>query len=311
MVGKLHHFVPRFYLKAWANRQGKLFCLQDGNIRRDGLRNVAAENYFYKLNELSAEDVNLLRELLIKQSPEGLRSSHEQLLGIFTAPYRLKRGLAQLGKTTAETDEIIDRFIVETNEDLHTRVEEQLLPRLNDMLSDDLDFLDDPAKAALFYRALALQYVRTNHVEKNRPLIEDVRFKTYERLFHPMAHILAANIGLSLFAERTRHKVILLENATPSPFVTADQPIINIASHPRTIDPPTEFELYYPISPTKAIMIVDKSSKYNPGSPSVSATFVEIYNLKMAAHSFRQVFSNSSEALASVQKNLPAYLSCL
>ena len=44
---KLHHYMPRFYLKAWT-KDDLVYCLQDGKIYRTNLRNVAAENYFYR-----------------------------------------------------------------------------------------------------------------------------------------------------------------------------------------------------------------------------------------------------------------------
>jgi hypothetical protein len=58
---KLHHFVPRFYLRAWAANE-RIYCLQDGKILNPNIRNVGAENYFYSLQELSLEDIDFLRE---------------------------------------------------------------------------------------------------------------------------------------------------------------------------------------------------------------------------------------------------------
>jgi hypothetical protein len=49
---KLHHFVPRFYLRAWAEKD-KIWCLQGGEIRRQNIMKVGAENYFCRLQELS------------------------------------------------------------------------------------------------------------------------------------------------------------------------------------------------------------------------------------------------------------------
>lgn len=59
-----------------------------------------------------------------------------------------------------------------------------------------------------------------------------------------LAHMVALNVGLSLNAERKRHRIILLDNATDLLFITADQPVINIASNPKDTAPPAEFELY-------------------------------------------------------------------
>jgi hypothetical protein len=68
---KLHHYVPRFYLRAWAEKR-MVYCLQDGKILHPNIKNVCAENYFYRLKELSPEDVDFLRETLIRDSAEEL-----------------------------------------------------------------------------------------------------------------------------------------------------------------------------------------------------------------------------------------------
>jgi Protein of unknown function (DUF4238) len=76
---KLHHFVPRFYLRAWAAKE-RIYCLQGGKILHPNIRNVGAQNYFYSLQELSPEDVDFLRMAIIRHSPDGLKAVHEQLL---------------------------------------------------------------------------------------------------------------------------------------------------------------------------------------------------------------------------------------
>jgi hypothetical protein len=306
---KLHHYVPQFYLRAWA-REEKVYCLQGGKILHPNIKNVGAENYFYRLRELSSEDVDFLREAIIRDSPEGLKVSHEQLVRAFTVPYRTKRKLEASGLATSEAMAKIDWMIVELNENLHTNIEEDFQPHLAAMISGNLNFLEDAKEAAVFYRGLAVQYARTNHIKQTRLVMEPERFERYLRIANPLVHILATNVGLSLYADRKRHEIMLLDNATNVPFVTADQPVINIAAGPKDTTPPVKFELYYPLSPIKAMLLLDPSSDFLPGDSSVSETFVHLYNLRMAAHSYRQVFSTSPRALESVRDELTAYMSC-
>lgn len=305
---KLQHYIPRFYLRAWA-QQGRVYCLQGGKIRLDSIRNLGAENYFYRLQELSPEDVDFLREF-IKDSPEGLKASLEQLLESFTTPYLAKRMLQASGLATPEKMTEIDRIIIQLNENLHTRIEDDFQPHLGAMISGNLSFLEDAKKAAVFYRGLAVQYARTNHIKQTRLAMDRKRFAQYLRIANPLVHILAMNVGLSLYTERKRHTIMLLDNATNIPFITADQPVINIASAPKDMRPPTKFELYYPLSPTKAMLLLEPASDFLPSDSSVSETFVHMYNLRMAAHSYRQVFSISPHALESVGDELTAYMSC-
>ncbi len=305
---KLHHFVPRFYLRAWAEKE-KICCLQEGEILSPNIKNVGAENYFYRLQELSPEDVEFLREAIIKDSPDGLKAVHEQLLQGFTLPHEARRQLQKSGRATPEALAEIDRMIVELNENLHTGIEDDFQPYLAAMIAGRLDFLDDPANAAIFYRGLAVQYARTNLIKQTLRAMDQSRRELYLRVANPLIHMVAINVGKSLYVERKDHKIVLLDNATDVRFITADQPVINIAAGPLDTAPPEKFELYYPLSPTKAMLLVE-SGEAVPGDRSVSETFVRLQNLRMAAHSWRQVFSNTPQLLESIKQELPAYMSC-
>jgi Protein of unknown function (DUF4238) len=96
---KLHHYVPRFYLKAWAE-DDLVYCLRDGKILRTSVRNVAAENYFYRLCELSATDVAFVRKVAIADSPESLKPHLESLLNVFLLPHAARRKLEASAKAT-------------------------------------------------------------------------------------------------------------------------------------------------------------------------------------------------------------------
>jgi len=141
---KLHHFVPRFYLRAWAAKE-KIWCVQDSKILHPNIRNVGAENYFYSLQQLSPEDVEFLREAVIRDSPDALKAVHEQLLRAFTAPHEANQKLQMSGRATPEALAGIDRMIVELNEDLHTGIEDGFRPYLEAMIAGSLDFLDEPS----------------------------------------------------------------------------------------------------------------------------------------------------------------------
>jgi hypothetical protein len=130
------------------------------------------------------------------------------------------------------------------------------------------------------------------------------------RIANPLVHILATNVGMNLYVERQNHSTRLLENKTDVPFVAGDQPVINISSGPKDTTPPVKFELYYPLSPSKAMLLLEPSSDFFSIDSTVTETFVRMCNLRMAAHSYRQVFSIAAAPLQSIRQELPAYMSC-
>jgi hypothetical protein len=310
LIGKkLHHFVPRFYLRSWAEKE-KIHCLQDGRVYRPNVRNVCATNYFYTLQRLSAEDMTFLREAIITGSPNALKETHEQMVRILMLPYVAKERLEHLGGAGSAGIAEADRLIVELNENLHTDIEDQFRPFLDGMIAGDISFLTDVAKTAVFYWCLAVQYARTNHVKQVDRLPSD-RAAMYRRLANPLVHMVATNVGCSLFVDRERYSLVLLQNSSSTPFVTADQPIINIACPPNNdLEVPTKFELYYPLSPTKAMLLLEPGSGNQPSTTAISETAARQYNLRLAAHANRQVLATSATVLEEIRRELPVYLSC-
>jgi hypothetical protein len=306
---KLHHFVPKFYLRAWAPDEQTL-CLQGGRVTTRNLEKVAAENYFYRLKEISPEDADFIEKGIIADSPEGLRETHRFLVHAFTVPHKAKRVLEETGRATSEAMAIVDQQIVEMNENFHTSIENLFQPILLSMKEGDLTFLEDQQKRNDFYFGLSVQYARTNHVRRGRLSMKEENYERYLRIANILTHIAATNVGCSLAADHENYRVVLLDNATQIPFVTADQPVINLSANPKDFKAPEKFELYYPLSPTKAMMLVELESAHLPRADSVSAEQAHIYNLHMAAHSYMQVYANSRTELEAINAELSAFLSC-
>jgi hypothetical protein len=305
---KLHHYVPRFYLRAWAERD-LVYCLRDGKILRTNVRNVAAENYFYRLRELSPTDTTFIRKVAIADSPESLKPYLEYLLSAFSLPQVARRGLEVSGNARAELLAGVGNLITEMNENLHTSIEQDFKPYLDAMLAGDLRFYAEPARVAMFFRGIAAQYLRTNQSKRARLTWAGDMMETFQRAVNVLVHILAIKLAFGLYADRERYRLILLENATDVPFITADQPVINIAARPEEAKPPDKFELYYPLSPSKAMLLVEPLSDHLADSPSVSAMLAHHYNLLMGAHPYQQTFANSRKELESVRTELPAFRS--
>lgn len=314
---KLHHYVPRFYLQAWSQRK-LIYCLQNDEIFRPNLQGVAAQNYFYRLEEISPEDAEFLRREVIAISPEGLRESHERLLQTMLLPHQAKRRLEELRASGQVEDDdqfreqadYVESTIREMNENIHTAIENDFRKHLESLRKGDLSFLKDDNNAATFYRSLSVQYARTNHIKQSELGMSSRNFALYKRIANPLVHIIAVNVGLSLYAARHQHRIILVDNPSKIPFVTGDQPLINLAANPTNNDLPANFDVYYPLSPTKALMILDPSSPNMPADTTVNAPYAEIMNLRMAAHSYRQVFAKNQHQLEAIRKDLGAFLNC-
>jgi len=306
---KLQHYVPRFYLKAWAKSQ-KLCVLQEGKIYQTGVRNVAAQNYFYRLNELTTEDIDFVRTEFIEKSHEKLRAGHEYLLHAFTLPHQAKRRLELAGRVTPEFEQFFNEMTINANEKYHGSIERQFKPLLDAMIRGDLGFLDNTDQTVAFYHGLAVQVLRTNSPKRAKANLRPDQYELYQRTAGLIMQILAVNMGLKLWLERSESDIVLLQNDSEIPFITADQPIINLAANPTELNPPDDWDLYYPLCPKRAMILLMPNSKRLPVSLSVTAGEAHMYNLGIAAHANSQIFASEEGELAAVKAELPAYLSC-
>ncbi|MBB6144337.1 hypothetical protein HNQ77_002289 [Silvibacterium bohemicum] len=307
---KLHHFVPRFYLDAWAV-DDKVCCLQSGRVFQPNVRNVGAENHFYRLRELQPSDVAFIHETVINDSPERLKSMHLQLLQQFMTPHAAKAHYQKESSSHSGILAAIDKDIAEANENFHAKIEQSFQPYLESLRGGDLRFLSNDNDGVAFYRGLAVQYTRTNHrrrIEMLMPIEERSRF---ERTANIISHMLALNLGYSLFNAHPRMSILLIENETDVPFLTSDQPMINIAAKFNDHEAPVAFEGYYPVSPWRALLILEAGSEFYPRNASVTAMEAHLWNLRIASRAYRQVFSCSREQLETVRADLPVFVDSL
>lgn len=58
MIKKRQHYVWQRYLKNWSKDNKRIYRLRDNEIKLIGTRRVAVEKYFYKLGDLSQDDLD-------------------------------------------------------------------------------------------------------------------------------------------------------------------------------------------------------------------------------------------------------------
>jgi hypothetical protein len=112
-----------------------------------------------------------------------------------------------------------------------------------------------------------------------------------------MIHMLAVNVGGNLLVDRARFRIVLLQNETAVPFITGDQPVINIHEHCDERGTPREVEWYMPLSPKMAMLYVLAEHAPKGHRSAISQAEVEGYNARMAEHSHDQLYGNSEESL--------------
>jgi hypothetical protein len=164
---------------------------------------------------------------------------------------------------------------------------------LNAARLGDVSFYVDSSNAISFVHFLGMQYFRT--VGMRERMIEQVRDPyggEISRCWTILSLILGTTIGASLFVERKGRPLILLTNQTAVPFITGDQPIINIAD-----DIKNHLTIYYPISPTRALLLEEPGTDLGYRATIASEDKVNTLNAAIAAGRHRQIFADKPAPL--------------
>ena len=295
-----HHYVWRKYLRAWAIDE-KIYCLRDGKIINPNLMGVAQQRDFYKLNDLSDDDIEFIKKLIIEKSPKVLSRGHEQLLSAFTYVHRLLKKYPEISSTkNLEVKKVVDLCLHNLEEDLHSGIELIGKKYLDCLLNKDTVFFETDGGFIDFIYYVCVQYMRTKKIKEST--IESFKFSSQRsaigKSWNILSHIFATNIGGSLYVDRKYFKLMMIENNSKEDFITGDQPVINIFSlrTPKN-ESPENLAFYYPISPNLAVLVIEKHFFEGMTVLSVTQQEVDSYNKAIMQCSFEQVYSQKRDTL--------------
>ncbi|WP_050385514.1 DUF4238 domain-containing protein [Bradyrhizobium pachyrhizi] len=299
MKKRRQHHVWQHYLKSWTV-DDLLYCLRDGAIFATGTNSVAVDRDFYKLQKLTDDDLALIKMLVIDPGNRLAKRHHEDLLVNLVGPARFVEQNRHRLNNLDKIEELLDVHQTNALEDYHSGVENRFLPLLDMILAGDLSFYEIDAQCITFLHFICMQTMRTKGVkERTIDRVKRHNGKELARIWDIMSPMFAFNIGMSLFLERKQRKLVLLDNNTNTPFITGDQPIINLRGD--GVRPPTELCFYYPVSPRSALLLTEANEQPAFSSASLTAAQVGELNQEMLRASHNQLFGQSKDSLLLVK----------
>ena len=242
--------------------------------------------------ELTAEDVGLIKLLFGQGHPSSVKT-HAHLLNSLIMPFQIAEQLKK-SPYREQIDAKVDDYASNVLEDYHASIEASFIPVLESALKGDLSFYADDQQCIPFLNYLCTQYMRTRGIKERVLALSPFM----ERIWNIAIHMSATNIGASLYLERKRRTLIIVNNRTDVPFITGDQPAINLKGT-RPL-PPDRLSIFYPIAPQAGLLMADVDEEPLFPAEGLTRNQAMTLNQMLFQGSYKQVFGRSEECLRAI-----------
>lgn len=306
MTTRKQHYVWVHYLQPWLDEEAKLHWSRNGEVfHPTNPVNVMGERDFYRLQRVTSTDATFLERFII--GPIGsaeLRQSHRRLVDAFRHIAEADELIQSSDRFSPEEKRVSQAFVIKTEDDLQSQIEEDAGPILNKLRQERTDFIDNYEAAQKFFRFIAHQYFRTKAKRDavGEALSQILPGHDFAHLTSIVCHIGAENLGVSLFVDRNEFDIIFLGSRDGREFITGDQPIVNLLSTEDGREP-TNLVLYYPLSPVLACLLSPK--EYGLQGGEIPCTIVQVLN-ELIAWASKQFLAARSDTVLHQIPNKPS-----
>jgi len=285
------HYVWQHYLRAWGAPR-KIWCKRADQPEpfQTTPRNVGAQRFFYEFHELTPDDLAYLHQVISKSNDAKLRDLNRGWIDSFQMTFSIRDRLKSFEIEPALREELettlreIERTL---GERFHGATEDRGLPLIDALRLGDTSFYAEEAGWMGFIDYITHQYFRTAKLRNAMLAIENPLPHDMRRTWPIEAFIYATNLASSLVRQRRDYRIVLLRNLSAIPFITGDQPVINLLGIEVE-----ELDIYYPLQPDLAMIFTSSKARYPLDRVDVGQISVESYNHRIYGKSDTQIYGN-------------------
>lgn len=284
------HFVWKYYLKPWSNNN-QIYCLLNNKIILTSLENIANSRDFYRLKEMTSEDIIFLLHFIEKGNPI-IKKINLKWINMFSKVFDLRSEIITAKIQDNDIKKALDSAINDLEEEYQAYIERMAHKHLAELQNDSIEFANEEKNFTEFVFYLCIQYFRTENIKyKVETGIPNNKIFEIKNIWNVLRTILATNIAGHIIENREKWILLKLVNASTIPLITGDQPVINIVGKPGT--PVTELIFYYPITPKIAILLKEINS-FPLESKEIQLSDEDVikYNDLIKYHSNKQIYAN-------------------
>jgi hypothetical protein len=309
-IKKRHHYVWAAYLARWGRGTRNVFyTTKNGKFAHDSVRAIVVDDFFYKTTTLNGWHIEVIKSIS-RKSPNHLQERHMSLLRDFLKMQAVQVFYDKSGTKNHEVESQLHAMQCNVLENLHSAYERSVMPILSALADENLDVLHNKQYMVAFMAFIGQQFSRTKAFRDGAFQVLSrstaMEIKVADAITHAwwfLSHIYGINIGLSLFLERHNSRHALLINDSKVPFITSDQPIVNVHECVSETEfvAPKYADFYYPISPRIAYIICE-SERFKSGKNNVDETTVVELNSKLAAQAMIHIIGDTEDAIRPFKK---------
>ncbi len=263
------------------------------------LMNIGQQSYFYKVNKLSAEDIEFVRQVFLTDVSEFVNSVYSRLFSLFSLVEQLDEHLV----TDQKLEILKKNYANNLEEELQSEIESQGDKYLNELVNGDTQFFTEEEGSAHFINYICMQFLRTKKQHDN--LINMATGPDKYKIIkcaNLIRIVFSTKLAANIYGDRDKFKLVLVSNDSNIPFLTCDQPVVNFLALNTPIGKQVEeFGLYYPISPDKAVFLVKRGVFGSVTEMNFDEESVNEFNNIMVQNSHEQIYSVSEEQLQNIR----------
>lgn len=280
---------------------GAVACWRRGRTFSTGTRGLAVRTDYYQLKEMSNVELAFVRKICFDNADPFLASLNRGWLPAFVGPFVLRRLAAAMRVDSPEIAEELERMVSNAHEDLHMNIEARSIGHLDALRNRDLSFVETE-EVGDFLHFLAVQYFRTPRIKENvSKALDGATGIRVDHIWGLLGHVFATNVAFALFGRRKETTFSLLVAPDGAEYITTDQPVINRhAVGTAVFEQVEQLALYYPVSPTLALLVEPNGVGSAPEQREVSAAEVGQLNREMMSLVQEQAYATSEERLSAL-----------